>query len=181
MVELIVVIGVVALTVPVVFSLFFSVLRARSKIYILQEIKKSGDHSLNIMTNLIRQSAVAIYSDQSLTTEVCSTKSKLDTSSSFNGSLYFKDQFGDSFYFEKINDRIVYSYITTNPLIAANKVDLMTVHTKLDNDGLTTTCYRTNPFSLPIVSVKFIILQASGTTQEEKASLSYAANIKLRN
>lgn len=194
LVELVVVVAIITVSVPAIFSLFFSIFRARSKIYILQELKKNGDYSINVMSNLIKQRAISIHTDPGVADvgEICSTKSRLDSNSSsaVGQLLYFKDLDGRMFYFTTKYDRISsYSSFlkesdddSTDDTIGVNSGSLMSGNTRVDNWGLS--CYRTNPFSPPIVTVRFTVLpkkSSASSVQEERAGFDYAANIKLRN
>lgn len=174
LIELIVVIGIIVITLPVTFSLFFVNFQAQTKVYILQEVKRNGDYALNVIESLIKQRAYAIYTDQALTAEVCSTKSGTNTNTSYTGALYFKDKDGKYFNFAISGNKIA-SYsaiINPNPYNLTNQ--------KVIVSGFTTSCNRTQTFSPPLVSISFKIDQASGTRYEEVASLSYQTKIKLR-
>lgn len=172
-VELIIVIAVIAIAIPAVFGVFFSMLQARLKVVALEEVKRNGDSAINIMKHMIQNNAVAIYSDNTLNTQVCNT-----SASSSPGPLYFKDKDNLASYFNfKIDsDRIsisgpsaVLNYITNLKTITSN---------------FSVSCSRTiatyNTF--PIVTISFDITAAAASTrQEEKAKLNYRAKIKLRN
>lgn len=172
-VELIVVIGVIALSLPVIFNLFFTMLRAQAKTYALQEVKRNGDTVLNLMQTLVRQRAIGIYSDQALTTEICAA-----SGSQSGGPLYFKDRAAALFYFAseganpaKIASRtatLVY-YNLTNPKVTVNNFSLQ--------------CFRRSAFSPPAVKIDFDIVSFStfATRQEEKAKIHYTTQVKLRN
>ena len=176
LIELVIVIGVIAISLPVIFGLFFLNLQAQSRIYILQEVKRNGDYTLNVMQNIIKNRAYAIYSDSGLTTEVCSTKSGSGTLSSFSGSiLYFRDVNGDGFYFDVTTNKIAShsAAINPNPYLLTNE--------KVSISSFDLSCMRTSVFSPPIVSVSFTVSQAGTPTRhEERASLNYQTKIKLK-
>jgi len=184
LIELVVAIGVIAISLPIIFDLFFLTLQTRSKIYILQEIKRNGDYALNTMQNIIKHHVYAIYSDPELTIEVCSTKSKLDTPAVFNPSasanLYFKDPYGNLFYFytDDTEKKIASYSAITNP----NIQPLTGENVAVEPENFILSCSRTSIFSPPIVTISFSISQANKPTHhEEKASLNYQTKIKLKN
>jgi len=180
LIELVIVIGVIAISLPVIFGLFFLNLQAQSRIYILQEVKRNGDYTLNVMQDIIKNRAYAIYSDPGLSTEVCSTKSGSGTPSNFTTSLpfpimYFKDLDGRYFYFEVATNKIASrsAIISPDPYLLTNE--------KVSVSSFDLSCMRTSVFSPPIVSVSFTVSQAGTSTRhEEKASLDYQTKIKLK-
>lgn len=170
-IELIIVIGVIGVTIPAIFGIFFTMLRARAKTYVLQEVKRNGDNAVNIMGTLIKQRAVGIYNDQALTptNEVC-----LTSNTSANNPLYFKDKDGEVFYFisELVPTQIAsrtasLAYYLTNQKVSANSFSIQ--------------CFRKNTFSPPIVRIDFDIVAVTSTRQEENAKIHYTTQVKLRN
>ena len=170
-IELIVVIGIIGISIPAIFGIFFTMLRAQAKTYVLQEVKRNGDNAINIMETLIKQRVLGIYSDQALTTEVCST-----SSSQSSGPLYFKDRDGAVFYFATENSPFQIAsrtdsleYYLTNQKVSANPFSIQ--------------CFRKNTFSPPIVRIDFDVNSYSSTTtrQEENAKIHYTTQVKLRN
>lgn len=178
--ELVIVIGVIAIAVPAVFGIFFSVLRAKAKVQILQEVKRNGDSAINTMKHLIQNNAVAIYSDTSLTNEVCSTKGSLGTSSSASSPLYFKDSFGNYFYFGIDSNRIASNSAVSPPPLA------YLINNKATVSNFILSCNRPANLdtynALPVVSISFTLTKAGAAgRQEERTSLTYSRKIKLRN
>jgi type II secretory pathway pseudopilin PulG len=181
LIELVIVIGVIAISLPIVFGLFFLILQAQSRIYILQEVKRNGDYTLSVMQNIIKDRAYAIYSDPGLANEneVCSTKSSPSTPTSAANPLYFKDPDGRLFYFyaDETTHRIASYSAITNP----NTYWLTNEKVAIEPDNFSLSCFRTSIFSPPIVAVSFSISQAgSPARHEEKASLNYQTKVKLK-
>lgn len=173
-IEMVVVIGVIGISIPAIFSLFFTMLRAQAKTYVLQEVKRNGDNAINIMETLIRQRAIGIYSDQGLTpgNEVC-----LTANTSANNPLYFKDKDGAVFYFMSEN---------SPKQIASRTASLayyLTNQKASVENSFSMACYRKNTFSPPIVRIDFDITSYSPTStrQEENAKIHYTTQVKLRN
>lgn len=180
LVEMIVVVGIVAILVPVVFSLVFGILRQQAKVYALKQAKREGDFLLNNIENAIRNSATNIYSDSGLTTEQC--KNKDDSHTSADGkTFYMKDKSGNNFRFF-INDNAQVSSdstkIATGGLnetftLSSNKVKIL-------QNGNFLLCNRSSAFSPPVVSVSFVVDYQLSSFPENQASLQYQTKIKLR-
>ncbi|HLD26525.1 MAG TPA: prepilin-type N-terminal cleavage/methylation domain-containing protein [Patescibacteria group bacterium] len=176
-IELIVVIGIIGITIPAIFGIFFTMLQARAKTYVLQEVKRNGDNAVNIMETLIKQRAVGIYSDQTLITEICSTAS---SQSQLNDQLYFKDKDGAVFYF--IYDGASPSKIASRTASATDIYNLTNQKVSVES-SFSMQCFRKNTFSPPIVRIDFDVVSYSPTStrQEENAKIHYTTQVKLRN
>lgn len=171
-IELIIVITVIGISLPAIFGLFFTMLRARAKTYALQEVKRNGDNALTIMETLIRQRALSIYSDSTLANEICAA-----TSSQSNGPLYFKDKDAALFYFiaEGVNPVIIASHTASLTYNLTNQ--------KVAVSNFSMQCFRKITFSPSIVKIDFDItsFSTSATRQEENAKIHYTTQVKLRN
>lgn len=175
LIELIVALGVLTLTLPVVFSLFLINLQSRTKILILQQVKRNGDDALANIEQLVHTRANALYSDAALTTEVCSTTSGTSTPTSSN-TVYMKDSSGNRFYFYLSNGQIASdsAVISPNPLFLTN--------TKVVVSNFSLSCERTSAFSPPLVNIAFQVSQlGTPATREERATLYYQTKTKLQN
>lgn len=175
LIEVIVALGVLSLTLPVVFSLFLVNLQTRTKILILQQVKRNGDDALATIDSLVHTRAFALYSDAALTTEVCSTTSGSTTPTSSN-TVYMKDSSGNRFYFYLNNGQIASdsAVLSPNPVYLTNN--------KVAVSSFVLTCDRTSTFSPPLVTISFQVSQlGSPLTREEKATLYYQTKTKLQN
>lgn len=175
LIELILAMSVFAITLPVVFGLFFLNLQTRTKVLILQQVKRNGDDALATIDSLVHTRGYALYSDQAMTTEVCSTISGSSTPTS-SSTVYFKDPVGTKFYFALDNGKIA-SYsasMSPNPAYLTNG--------KVVVSGLDISCERSSTFSPPLISISFAVSQlGSPVRHEEKASLNYQTKTKLQN
>lgn len=171
--ETIIVLGLISLILPIIFTIVFSITRQQAKVYILSTIKREGDNALNVIENLIRNKAVAIYQDEELSNQVCITDG--DNYESFNGTdFYFSDDSGQWFKFSRLNKKIASSSSNAD-------IDL----TSSSNSRITSfniNCQYISDTSKPVVGISFTIKQKQ--TQylktEEIASLNYSTKIKLR-
>ena len=177
--ELMVAMGVLALLVPVLFSLFFVSLQSQAKTRILAEVKRNGDFTLSTLEYNIKNNIKAIYSDQEKTAEVCTVNTSVNTPVSFEPTLpdtiYFDDQNGNLFYYALSGTQIASYSATINP----NPVYLTS--SKVEATNFIISCLRGSTFSPPIVAVSFTVSNLpSANRHEEKATLNYQTKIKLR-
>lgn len=174
-IEMLVVISVIGLALPVLFSLILTILQQQTKIYRLVEVKRQGDYILNIMENNIRNNASSIYSgvpNPNDTNLIC------DTSGSSGSGSYFKDKLGNWFHYLNL-DKVSSQSSTTSQLF-----DLTNSKVRVSNFSIS--CNRKSSFSPPIVTVTFNIcyntgVDCSSSRPEETASMTYQTKIKLRN
>ncbi|OGK18446.1 hypothetical protein A3D80_00410 [Candidatus Roizmanbacteria bacterium RIFCSPHIGHO2_02_FULL_40_13b] len=175
LIELILAMSVFAVTLPVVFGLFFLNLQTRTKVLILQQVKRNGDDALAIIDGMVHTRGYSIYSDQAMTIEVCSTISGSSTPTS-SQTVYFKDPAGTQFYFALDNGKIA-SYsasMSPNPAYLTNS--------KVEVSSFSISCERSATFSPPLVSISFVVSQlGSPVRHEERASLNYQTKTKLQN
>jgi type II secretory pathway pseudopilin PulG len=175
-IETIVVIGVFGLALPALFTIVFTILQQQTKIIRLSEVKRQGDFILNVIENTVRNYALSVYSEQSLSNIQCAT-----AGSSYiyptNGSLYFKDRFGNWFRFYTLTAGGV-NYVASEGA-KVSSINLTTNKVQVNN--LTISCTRSARYSPPIVTVSFATqYNTTSTRPEETASLNYQTKIKLR-
>lgn|SRR3989338_1673567 len=171
-IEIIVVIAVVGMTLPTIFSLMFLSFQAQNRVRALQNVKESGDYSFSVMQSLIRQFGHGIYkaADSSSINKVCGS-----TGESYTGRLYFKDINDNFFSFSIDNNRIASTsgaivYYLTPENVTAQEADFVI------------SCERLTDFDPPLVTIDFTL--TVGATQlryEDKAELRYQTKVKLRN
>ncbi len=172
LIEIIVVIGIIALALPAMFAIVFGILRQQTKVYALKQVKSEGDFVLNVVENTIRTYAAEIYSNADLTTEECTG---LAEKTSYNGTpFYFKDKNGNWFRFYKNSTKI-----SSDSAVLASAVDLTSTKTNITSFNLE--CSTNSPFSPPVISIDFDIeYNPSATRPEDKAQLNYQTKVKMR-
>lgn len=175
-VEMLIVIAILGIALPALFSVLFVIVRQQNKIYRLSEVKRQGDYALNVIINTIRNHAAATYSDSSLTTEVCSSAGESAT------LPYFQDKNTATSYFR-------YSF-SANKIASASSVagasgDLTGGNIVADTTGgvALVTCERQGDFSPPTVFIRFTLCyeSCSLTRPEDTASMNFSARVGLRN
>lgn len=180
LIETIVVISVVSIMTPLIFSIIFGLTRQQTKIYRLSQVKKEGDYILNTLSTLIKNNAYSIhYAEPPIdNNERCKD---IETFISEN-QLIFKDIREDWFKIEwnQANEKIS-SYSSST-----NKTTYLNSSSVLINNFLIS-CSRKSLYSPPAVNISFDICYKTSTGKctsnqtEEIAIFRYQTKIKLRN
>jgi len=180
LIEMIVVVAVIGLTLPVIFSIFFVLFQQQSKIYRLNTIKKEGDYIISLIENNIKNEAVTILSSTSpIPPDATNKKCDTDASSySSTSGLYFIDK-----------DGLWFGYLINGSTIASSSASLASINltsSKTRISSFSISCSRTYKYSQPSISLSFNIeycndVACSQIRPEEIASLFYRTKIKLRN
>lgn len=174
LIEMLVVVGVVALILPAVFSIVFAILRQQAKIYALQEIRRQGDLVLNTMRTALKNYAVTAHSttppqDANL---VCVT-----SGSSSTGQIYFKDRFNNYFSYSVDSSEI----IASSSSIPSATTNLTNSKVKIDPAFFSIKCERINASSPPVVTIHYLVeYNSSSTRPEDTASFTYQTKIQLK-
>ena len=173
---MLVVVTVVALILPAVFAIVFTILQQQAKIYSLQEVKQQGDFVLNNIRVNLKNSAISIHSAVPPTSanRVCAT-----TGSSFSsGQLYFADKYNNYFWYS--SDA---SSIASNSSIAGATVALTGSKVKpTSGTPLSIQCYRGATFAAPITSISYgVTFNTTSTRPEDTTSFTYNTKVQLRN
>ena len=174
LIEMIVVIATIGLVLPALFAIIFSILQQQVKIQRLSIVKREGDYVLNVMENIIRNYAVKIYSENSFTTERCTTDNP--TYGPSNGSnFFFRDKSDRWFSFYQNSNNI-----SSNSANLSSPVNLNSSQTKITNFSIQ--CYRTSLYSPPVVNISFTIeYNTTSLRVEEKVTpLTYQTKVKLK-
>lgn len=175
MIEFVVVIAIIALTLPMIFGLYLLSMQNQQKARILSIVKENGDNALSTIEMLIRNRAVYIYNPNDETSPLCANKGD---AVSIGNSVSFKDKDGNFFRFtlqESDPDSIkISSSSATNTQILTGQNVTIT--------NLLFSCMRPSLYAPPVVSVTFTVSQKGETLRhEQKNSFLYATSIKLRN
>lgn len=177
MIETIVVVAVIALTLPVIFAIIFTLMREQLKVYRLTEVKRNGDYLINSVENTLREQALTIMSDLPANggVEICKN---VNTNSS-GSKMVFLDKDGNWFEYSHSGNMVSSSSanINSEPLVS-NKTLV---------SAFTISCKNNSTFSAPEVSMSFdICYDTTGTGScasirpEELATIHYQSIVKLR-
>lgn len=178
-IEMVIVVGVLSFTLPLLFSIIFLILRQQTSIYALQELKKQGDNVFSTIQSTIKQNGVYIV-NPSITpfppyptiVDNCPTYPTPSLTPAPYIFLYDKD--GRDF-----------SYYLVGAKIASNSALNSINNYFLSNDNISVSnlqfsCYRSNQFSPPIVWTSFKVSRIVGTNPIP-VYLQYSTKFQLRN
>jgi len=182
LIETIVVIAVIGLTLPVLFSVIFTLMRQQVKIYRLSQIKREGDYVINLMENTIRNRAVTIYKSAVLddVNIVCKT------AGSSWPNPYFFDEDKRWFVYSASGNSVVSTSANLSPPPINLIINLTS--SKIIVSGFSISCSRNSVYSPASISLSFDVCYDTGlpncaTTRPEEftPTLHYQTRIKLRN
>ncbi len=174
LIEMVVVIGVITIVLPALFSIIITILQQQSKIYQLQEIKRQGDNALTVMENLIRNRARTLSFSPNFdeANQICRSPQE-ETSGPYT-SLYFKDDTGN--YFQLYLNS---AKITSQSAILNNIVNSDLTGSKIQVDSFSLSCVKRAEFSTPLISISFSLKYKDSS--QDSPSMTYQTKVKMRN
>ncbi len=187
-IEMLIVIGVIGLSLPILFNIFYVLLRQQIKIYRALEVKRQGDYILNTMKNLIINRAVSIHNNPPPSPIDCLSIQDITANN------YFLDKQGTYFRFCQSSSGTTCD--NSDGYIASSSSLPSVGIVALNNDktfisDFTLTCYQNQSYSSPIVGILFTICYKTAQNQtncsinnqnqvEENAKMTYSTFVKLR-
>lgn len=175
-IETIIIVGIMGLVLPALFAVVFVILQQQVKIVRLTQIKREGDFILNVLEDTLNNYATEVYSDQALTVKKCATTGS-SYSSADGSNFYFKDRFGNWLRFQRKANGAVDSVASSSAAVS----EIFLSSDKVTVSTMTMSCARSATYSTPVIDIRFSIsYNTTSTRQEEKASLNYQTNIKLK-
>lgn len=174
LIEMVVVIGIIVIVLPALFSTIITILQQQSKIYQLQEVKRQGDNALTTIENLIRNSArtLSLTSNFDEANQICRNPQE-QTSGPYT-SLYFKDDTGNYFQLYLNSTKI-----TSQSAILNNIVNSDLTGSKIQVDSFSLSCVKRAEFSTPLVSISFSLKYKDSSPNAP--SMTYQTKVKMRN
>lgn len=165
--ELILVLAILGIIVPAGFSMFIASMRAQLKVTLLQEVKRNGDTSLNVMESLIKSRTVSLQ--QLDGTSICNTAGTTYSA----GDVYFVDPENERFRFHLVGDTIASDSSSIGSIsLTSGKVAVT---------DFTLTCEKETSFTTPIINIGYTVSQVNVTTRsEEQATMDYLTKVRLR-
>lgn len=175
-IELIVVVAVIGIALPALFTIVFGVMRAQLKVLRLSEVKRQGDFALSTMSTNIKNYAISVHSavTPAPVNQICITPGISPTP-----AVYFRDKYNNSYWFgySLQNGRIASA--SANPAIPTPGY---ITSSKVTVTDLSIKCVRSGGYALPNISIGFTVSYAGTNTRtEETATLYYQTSVKLRN
>lgn len=190
LVEIVIVLAIIGVLLPIVFSILFTITRQQTKIYRLAEAKQQGDFVLAFMKSQIRDYGNKIYKDDTELFETCNDSVEPDNTHT--------SQTGLDFYIKKRDTANGYVQFYTESFPTGDASDtsnpqrlwfsdsglkqiLTTDNVRIANFEIS--CYRRTITQLPFVFVSFIIYYKTNLATakpEDLAVLNYKGVIKLQ-
>ena len=159
LIEVIVVISVIALIIPAIYSIIFSILKQQIYLYQLTQVKRQGDTAMNIIKESIKP-IVNIVDESGI--QLCK-----DSIPEGDPVLQFIDKNANRFYFYTDPDNKLVLWQQTPNVLTNDKVII---------SNLSVTCTDTAP---AIIKVSFTIRY--NTPETINNSLNYTSRTVLRN
>jgi prepilin-type N-terminal cleavage/methylation domain-containing protein len=168
LIEMLVVIMIVAVTLPLLMTVFVSVLRQQARVKGLEIAKSQADEALSLIKTTIKNNALSIHSSSPATdaNEICNTQT---ASQVVSNPMVFLDNDGNSFYFD-----LSAQSMRLNSTSQASPTAITSAPATISN--LSFSCERRSNTSNPIISVSF---QTSHPLMG--FSINYQTKILLRN
>jgi len=178
-IEMIVVVGVIALMIPALFTIIYTLLAQQMRIYRLAYVKRQGDYVMNLIETNIR-SATSLHQENP-DVEVCNTVNMPYSSVSVK-NISASDK---GFYMvDNTNNRLQF-WIGLDKHLYSSKYDLTGRYVKYFNVGTQPfiMCRKSASYSPPTVTVAFdIVYDASTSTraEEQQVKLTYRNTVQLK-
>ncbi|MBI1863465.1 type II secretion system protein [Candidatus Microgenomates bacterium] len=171
--EILIVMGIISIMIPVLFTVVFAVIRQEARVYALTTVKTQGDFILNSMKFNIRNSAISLHSAYPATdfNKVCTSASSTPIA---QNPLVLRDRQGNSFYYSLSGNAVA-----SNSSVLATPLALTSA--KVSVSGFSMSCNLPSQYSAPIVTISYTVNYVSAVAGETAASLPYSTKIKLRN
>lgn len=166
LVELLMVISILGLILPAIFSILIIILQQQARIYELSTVKREGDNILNLLKAKIVNEATGVI-NQNGTGQCVTSGTKYEPDLSNNFTLKTKIS---SFY-----------YHADNTLKLNNTVSLHSDRVTITDFKLY--CYKKSDFSPIMVGISYKVnfKKTTGLTSATPPSLEYQSRILLRN
>lgn len=160
LIEILVVIGVLAIVVIVGSTSFFNLLKSSTKTRTANLVKQNGDYALAIMERMIRNGKI-IENTEVPPQECKSGMGKIKILNPDGGETEFSCE-GDT--------------------ISSNSASLISSQVKVANGNCSFNCQRTGLFEPDVVTISFTLSQAQTDVRPEEAvSIVFKTTVVLRN
>lgn len=175
LIEMIVVIAIIGVVLPTIFTILFVIIQQQLKIYRLIEVKKQGDFVLSFMRNKIETEAVKISSKSDIITERCAT-----TPSSYEPTTQ------DFYFLNKDNNVFVFRTDSDGNLVLNNfatGIPTALTTSKVAIKNLTLKCIKKSNLASPLVQISFTVEynnSSANVSAEEVAVLNYKTKLRLK-
>ena len=185
LVEMMLVIALIALLMPAVFSILYVIMQQQVKIYELTETKRQGDYVMQLMKEKIMRDAISLRRDDdglfsaiAVISNICNTSGSSFTSSTAQRGLdfVFVQENGDQF-----------QYVQSGNSIFFRATGSSTINAALNNSRVNITNFQINcavksTYTDPVVSFSYTAQynRAVPNPQLGTTQLQYQSKVKLR-
>jgi prepilin-type N-terminal cleavage/methylation domain-containing protein len=166
LVELLMVISILGLILPAIFSILIIILQQQARIYELSTVKREGDNILNLLKAKIANEATGV-TDENGAAQCVDLGIKYEPNSSNNFKLKNKDS---SFFYHHVNTDLKLN----NNVLHSNRVTI---------SDFKIYCYKKSDFSPIMVGLSYKVTfnRTTGLPSATPPSLDYQSRILLRN
>ena len=179
-IEMAVVVAIIGLVIPVVFSIVYVIIREQVKIYRLSEVKRQGDFVLSTIENTIKNYALSTHNavPPNDTNEIC------NANATSGGDPYFRDRYNlDSYFSYSLSSSKISSNSSVTGATALLTTDSVII--QLIGANPLVGCTRSSIYSTPVISINFSICynvngSCTSTRAEETAALNYSTKVKMK-
>ncbi len=189
MIEVIVVLAIIGIMMPIIFSVLFTVAKQQGKIFRLTEAKTQGDYALNFMKTYIQKNGGEVFQDSDMQLEVCNDSAEPDNQ--------YTALDGENFYFSKRNSLSEYFQFRTVEyefdsatdehyyylIFNDNNEELPLTTGRVSVRNFYMSCFRKNAAEPPSIFFSFIVYYKTSLVSagpEDIALLKYKGVIKMR-
>lgn len=179
LIEMIIVLMVVSLLIPTVFSIVYVIMRQEVRIYRVVETRRQGDYMLTfIKDKIIRSKEIDRYTAPSTFVAQCTTNGSSYSSTSANpgADTSFVDNDDNKFriYQNTTNKNLIYE---APPGSTATTIN----NSRVQISNFTISCARKSTLGAPLINIAFTVTFKDTTAvSEDPVVLNYQTKIKLR-
>ncbi|QQS43578.1 type II secretion system protein [Candidatus Roizmanbacteria bacterium] len=183
LIEMMLVIALVALLMPAVFSILYVIMQQQVKIYELTETKRQGDYVMQLMKEKIMRDAVSlrrdddgIFANVAVITNICNNTGTSFTSASNGQDFVFLNDLNNPFQYVQSGNTIRFREIGTPNVDAALSSNRVII------SNFQITCAVKSTYTDPVVSFSYTATfnRAVPNPQLGTTQLQYQTKIKLR-
>ncbi|MFA9288589.1 MAG: prepilin-type N-terminal cleavage/methylation domain-containing protein [Weeksellaceae bacterium] len=174
LIEILIVIGIIGVIIPTLFTIIFIILQQQARIYRLVETKRQGDYMLTFIKEKITREAGGIVNELG------------ETQCNVTGDQHVSSNSGDQFTFTTKNDASeTFDFTTNNSILTYSENTGLTTNMHNANvqiDGIAFSCIKRTAFSQPLITVNFNVTfyDPTPTDREGTVELPYQSKFLLR-
>lgn len=183
LIEMMLVIALIALLMPAVFSILYVIMQQQVKIYEITETKRQGDYVMQLMKEKIMRDAASlrrdddgIFTNVAVISNICNSTGTSFTSASNGQDFVFLNDQNNPFQYVQTGNTIRFREIGTPNIDAALNNNRVTI------TNFQITCAVKSTYTDPVVSFSYTATfnRAIPNPQLGTTQLRYQTKVKLR-